>query len=133
MDASIGTSARCLRQGDLDMVRWLKIVLVGTLVAASFPPADAEIAALTEYEVKAAFLYNFAKFVEWPPDAFKSAGDSFVIGILGDDPFGSGLEQNFSGKMVQDKKLVFKRLANVDEAVKCPVVYISGSEEGNMD
>src|ERR1700681_3665474 len=50
-----------------------------------------------EYQVKAAFLYNFAKFVDWPAEAFGSSGAPFVIGVVGDDPFGGALDQAING------------------------------------
>ena len=82
--------------------------------------------------MKAAFLYNFAKFVEWPPDAIKNSGDSFVVGILGEDPFDKDLEAGFNGKSVQDKKLIFKRLSSLEQASDCQVIFISRSEEERL-
>jgi hypothetical protein len=111
------------------MVRYFKIGILTFLLISFLPVLHAETNALSEYDVKAAFLYNFAKFVEWPPEVFKNSGDSFVIGILGDDPFDKNLEAELNGKTVQDKKLVFKRLLNLQEASDCQVVFISASEE----
>ena len=51
---------------------------------------------MNEYKIKAVFLYNFAKFVEWPPNVFPDANTPFVIGVLGQDPFGSYLEDTVS-------------------------------------
>lgn len=85
-----------------------------------------------EYQVKAAFLYNFAKFVEWPAKAFAGPGDSFVIGVLGEDPFGAVLEETVRGKSVHEKPLVVKRFARVQDAVNSHVLFISSSEEGRL-
>jgi hypothetical protein len=85
-----------------------------------------------EYEVKAAFLYNFAKFVEWPPEAIDKTGESFVIGILGRDPFAKEWKDQLDGKVVQDRKLVFRRLSSPAEAAGCRVVFISDSEAGEV-
>ena len=93
----------------------------------------AQVASPTEYAVKAAFLYNFAKFVEWPPEAFKKSGESFIVGILGEDPFEKDQEVGLNGKDVQDKKLVFKRLSSLQEATGCHVVFISASEQERLD
>src|SRR5437879_13023676 len=57
-----------------------------------------------EYQVKAAFLYNFAKFVDWPEDAFPDAGAPIVMGILGEDPFGSFLEQIIKTRVINGRK-----------------------------
>jgi hypothetical protein len=106
-------------------------ITLGLLMLAAGSPS-AQTASPTEYEIKAAFLYNFAKFVEWPPDAFKNSGGSFVIGVLGEDPFEKGLEKELTGKPLQDKQLVFKRLSSLDDALGCQVVFISASEEERL-
>ena len=51
-----------------------------------------------EYQIKAAFLFNFAQFVEWPPTAFTNADAPFCIGVLGDDPFGAALDETVQGE-----------------------------------
>jgi hypothetical protein len=110
--------------------------IVALLVGILLPVHSAVLAQpspLTEYEIKAAFLYNFAKFVEWPSDAFKNSGDAFVIGVLGEDPFGDAIEGELKGKSIQDKKLVFKRLSDPQEAPSCHVVYVSVSEREHLD
>src|SRR5438552_4517064 len=93
------------------------LILRGGLLYGQMP-------ALTEYDVKAAFLYNFAKFVEWPPEAFKNSENAFVVGILGEDPFQPDLEKGLNGQTVQEKKLAFKRLASLQETSGCQVVFI---------
>jgi len=92
----------------------------------------AEAPASSEYEIKGAFLYNFAKFVEWPPNAFEKNADSFVIGILGHDPFGSTLDEILDGKTIQDKKLVLRRLNHIEEAAACNVLFISASKQSEL-
>src|SRR5579862_3759358 len=66
-----------------------------------------------EYQVKAAFLYNFAKFVEWPPQAFRDRSTPFTICVLGQTPFGRALEAAIDGKVVEDRKLVVRQFADV--------------------
>src|SRR5258708_569261 len=119
------------------MKRWdVRACLTIGALAGMWIPApgalQAQPAAPTEYEVKAAFLYNFAKFVEWPSRARPNKGDAFVIGILGQDPFGKDLEDQLNGKAVQDKKLVFIRLSNFQEASGCQVVFISSSKADDL-
>ncbi len=63
-----------------------------------------------EYRVKAAFLLNFTKFIEWPAAALGGAGAPFAICILGADPFGSALDRMVEGETVNDRKLVVRRL-----------------------
>src|SRR5438105_3630698 len=63
-----------------------------------------------EYEIKAAMLYNFAKFVDWPVAALGEAGAPFVIGILGRDPFGTRLDAALRDKLVNGRHMVVRRL-----------------------
>jgi len=60
--------------------------------------------AFDEYQVKAAFLYNFAKFVEWPPGTFANSSDPIGICIVGQNPFGSTLEDMVKGKKIEALK-----------------------------
>jgi hypothetical protein len=79
-----------------------------------------------EFQVKAAFLLNFAKFVEWPAGA--QARDSFTIGILGQDPFESALD-SLAGKTVRGKRVVVRRYDDPEEAREADILFISASEK----
>lgn len=92
--------------------------------------AQAQEAAPTEYQVKAAFLYNFGKFVEWPPQAQPS--NSFTICVLGQDPFGPVLDELIKGRSLQGKKLVARRPERVEDAGNCQILFISSSENGRL-
>src|SRR3954467_14109225 len=83
------------------------LLLVGLPVSAAVAPA--------EYRVKAVFLFNFAQFVEWPPDAFTDPGQPFVIGILGTDPFGAEIDSVVRGETVAQRSLVVERYYNIAE------------------
>jgi hypothetical protein len=86
----------------------------------------------TEYEVKAAFIYNFAKFVEWQPDAFMGHPQTIVIGIIGDDPFGDVLDQTVKDKLVNNKKLEIHRFKSNEPPVGCQILFICPSEKQNL-
>lgn len=86
----------------------------------------------TEYEVKAVFLYNFAKFVEWPGVAGDAPNEPFVIGILGEDPFGKVLDETLRGKTVNGRTVVIARLLRAKDARGCHIVFISGSESRHL-
>lgn len=86
--------------------------------------AQAASAVSKEYEVKAAFLYNFAKFIEWPPDP---PGEFFIIGILGDDPFGPVIDQLLLNKTIKDKKVLVRRFRGVNELEFCHILFVSAS------
>jgi hypothetical protein len=91
-------------------------------------PTRVRAEAATEYDVKAAFLYNFGKFVAWPPGALGNKATPFVIGILGEDPFGNRLDRMVHDQTVQDRKVVIQRLHSVEETARCQVVYLGRSE-----
>ncbi|HXG47493.1 MAG TPA: YfiR family protein [Methylomirabilota bacterium] len=83
---------------------------------------------LPEYQVKAAWLLNFARFVEWPADRFTSAEAPFVVGIVGEDPFGLHLESTFAGKTVKGRSFLIKRLDAGADLTSCHLVFFSSSE-----
>ncbi len=89
-------------------------------------PAIADASKL-EYRVKAAFLYNFARFVEWPENGPRSYGP-VVIGVLGKDPFGSILDSTIRDKTAGGRPLVVRRLKDPREARECHLVFI-GSDQ----
>lgn len=86
----------------------------------------------TEYQIKAAFLYNFAKFVEWPSAAFDDASSPIVIGILGDNPFHDDLANTIRGKKIDEHPLVVKELRSLSEATNCHILFISASEKKRL-
>ena len=81
-----------------------------------------------EYQVKAAFLFNFAKFVEWPAAAFKGPEDPLAICVLGQDPFGSTLEDVVRNKTVANRAFVVRSVLNAQQATTCQIVFVSASE-----
>lgn len=96
-------------------------------------PARAQVGAPTEYQVEAAFLYNFAKYVTWPPRAFASATEPFIIGVLGEDPFGDDLVRTIEKeKQVQGRPLVIVRGRTPAEVANCHVLFISASEQPRL-
>lgn len=85
-----------------------------------------------EYQLKAAFLYNFIQFVEWPPNAFPSSNAPLRIGILGDDPFGSALDEAIQNESVGNHRLVVVRSASIADLQDCQLIFVSRSEEGHL-
>ena len=82
-------------------------------------------AAPTEYQVKAAFLYYFVKFVEWPA----GLPDPITICVLGDDPFGEDLERTIKGKQVHGKDLAIKRSRDLVDLNRCQIIFVASSEQ----
>ena len=85
-----------------------------------------------EYRLKAAFLYNFARFVEWPGGSQDQNGEAIVSGILGDDPFGPILESTIRGKNVDGRQLRVKRMEHVAETGSCHLLFISRSQTQHL-
>jgi YfiR/HmsC-like len=82
-----------------------------------------------EYQVKAAFLLNFTKFVEWPVTAFRQEDSPVSICILGVDPFGGGLDQILSGELVNGRKVVAQRIKSVPPPQVCQALFVSRPEK----
>jgi hypothetical protein len=83
----------------------------------------------TEYQVKAAFLYNFAKFVDWPPSAFSDAKQPFDICVYGRDPFGPALDDALSGKSIGDHRVEIGRAKEVPDLMACHMIFVSASQK----
>jgi len=81
-----------------------------------------------EYQVKAAFLYNFVKFVDWPSSAFTSPNQPLAICVYGRDPFGTALEDALLGKTIGDRRIALVRATQFQDLVGCHVVFVSASE-----
>jgi uncharacterized protein DUF4154 len=110
--------------------RILAVAITALLMGPAPTAAQSRVA--KEYDLKAAFLYNFSKFVDWPDDAFPSGTDTLTIGVLGDDPFGPALELTLAGKSVHDKRLAARRVHRLDDAAGCQMLFVSNSEEERL-
>jgi hypothetical protein len=115
-------------------------VLISALVALALawtPCAEARAAAdlaprSPEYVIKAAYLYNFAMFVEWPDDAFPTTDSPLSIGVVGDDPFGGALERTVAGKRINKRRIVVDRVQSVQDARRCHIVFITVDGDPRM-
>jgi hypothetical protein len=87
---------------------------------------------ISEYQVKAAFLYNFAKFVEWPAQTFKANKDPVRICVLGQNPFGSALVDAVGGKTVLGRPFVLSEIATAGQVTDCQIVFICSSERKRL-
>jgi len=95
--------------------------------------SPAEAAAPTEYQLKAVFLFHFAQFVDWPQESFPEAQMPLVIGVLGEDPFGTYLDEIVSGETVNNRRLEIQRYRRVDEMKTCHILFISQSESKQLE
>lgn len=122
------------------MFRRLAILILALSVSLSWAPeANAEASDASdpsEYLIKAGFIFNFAKFVEWPAPAFAQPDSPIVIGILGTDPFGTTIDQIVRDKKIGARGFVVKRLQwgkDIKELVDCKILFVSASEKAHMD
>jgi len=105
------------------------------LVFVTFNLTNSNLYALTisrsvsEYEVKAAFLYNIAKFVEWPAERFSAPDEALIIGIYGKDPFGPILNNTIKGKTIRGRTIVIKRFKLLKRIEFCHILFVSSSKE----
>jgi len=108
-------------------------LVVAVLLEISFFGAPMRGQGFKEYDIKAAFLYRLAQFVEWPKDAFPAAETPLVIGVLGADPFGKALDEVVQNEVLGNRKLAVQRYRTVEEIGTCHILFISPSEGGRMD
>lgn len=93
----------------------------------------AQTATSREYQIKAAFLFNFGQFVTWQPENLPPAGAPFVICVLGADPFGPTLDAMVAGGRIQSRPVRIERHDSVEDVSGCQVVFIGDSERRRLD
>jgi len=85
----------------------------------------------TDYDVKAVYLYNFGRFVEWPASV-ATKSDSFNVCVLGQDPFGPALDSTLAGETIGGKSVAAKRISSPQEAVGCQILFLSAAEDSRL-
>jgi hypothetical protein len=108
----------------ITMIFCLSVLTGGSSIVNANPPDSPEY-------LKAAYLYNFTKFVEWPPEAFKDNLSPINLYILGADPFGVTLD-SIKNRMVQGRRLNIKHVNHIEEISGCHILFISASEKENL-
>jgi hypothetical protein len=102
------------------------LLSVGLLLMDSLPSLSQTNS--LEYQVKAVYLFNFAKFVEWPREAFSNPKAQFTICLAGGDPFGDALEKTIEGETVHGRSLVVRRMAAAGNPNGCHILYMPDSD-----
>lgn len=95
------------------------LCLTATLLGAQSQRAD-------EYDLKAAVIYNILLYVTWPDTSFDGSSAPIVVGVVGKDPFGTRLEQTFTGKRVNGRAVVVKRFATRPRDAECQLLFFAG-------
>jgi len=119
------------RLGILIVALGMTLNWTSTAAAQAVDPPDA-----SEYLIKAGFIYNFAKFVEWPSTAFSQPDSPITIGVLGTDPFGSVLDRLVEDKKIGQRGFVVKRYKwgkDLKDLKECKILFVSASEKAHID
>jgi hypothetical protein len=115
-----------------DLVTGVRAVAILLCLASTALGVPADQAPTSEYQVKAAFIYNFAKFIEWPRDSLRADEGAFVITVLGEDPFGAILDDSLRGKTINNQKIMIRRVARAEDIGDSQILFISDSERENL-
>ena len=107
-------------------------IFVVVLSGHSLFAQDAHAFKPTEYQIKAAFLYQFAKFVQWPDSVFADSTKQIIIGILGEDPFGDDLDNTVQNKYIHGRQIGIERYDRLNQLKDCQILFISNSETKNL-
>lgn len=108
------------------------VLLVLVWLGGGAPVGRAQTVTSGEYQLKAAFLFNFAKFIDWPAASFAGPQANFSICILGADPFGPSMDELLQGKTIADRRVSIERSKQVSEVRHCQMVFVSASEKSRV-
>jgi hypothetical protein len=110
------------------------IWLIASILSFSAgPEASAQTAISREYEIKAVFLFNFAQFVDWPPEASASPQAPLIIGVLGDDPFDGYLDDTVRGEKLNNRPFVVQRYRQVEDIDGCNILFIGRTNSRQLE
>jgi len=119
----------------MELLRRIRIasgVVVLALVVASLTAAPTA-APNNEYAIKSVFLYNFCHFIEWPDSAFSSPNEPLTIGVVGEDPFGSLLQEAVQGETYHNRPIVIEHYRGPKDIKRCHILFVARSEMGRSD
>jgi YfiR/HmsC-like len=108
------------------------VILCAVMLCLAFPKIGDGASTPSEDQVEAVFVFNFSRFVEWPPQEFGEPGEPFTIGILGTDPFGAHLDEVVRGEQVNGHPLRIQRFRSIAEVEHCQILFIDRSESGRF-
>jgi hypothetical protein len=113
-------------------VQLCDVVLVSLLCLAAAIPTWAQASPSVEYQVKAAFLLNFIKFIEWPPEAFQNEKAPITLCVFGHDPFGGALDDIIRGRAVNNRTILARRINELRDLKSCHLVFVSAAEDKRL-
>lgn len=110
---------------------FLRILTVAA-VLATWASGAANAEEVDEYHIKAAYVYNLAKFVEWPPGAFRSVTDPIAVCVFGQSPIADALEEAVAGEKIDDRRLTVRRVSDVQGANNCHILFIAACSRKHL-
>ena len=111
-------------------IRSGRLAVIAALLIAAIPcRADGP---TREYLIKAAFVYNFTQFVEWPDSAFPSRDAAFVVATVGPDPFNGALESAMSGKTAADRNVQVVHYDTLSDVGQCQVLFVPAALDPSL-
>ncbi len=123
----------CLRQFAAALVALTLYSLLATGASGATATSAGLTSAQREYQIKAVFLLNFARFVDWPATAFATDTAPLELGVLGDDPFGSYLDDAVRGETINRRPIIVRRFRRAADMAHCHVLFICRSEAARLE
>lgn len=111
---------------------WALAARAGALVLLSLLPRTPARAQSLEYPIKAAFLFKFGEFVQWPADAFEVSDGAINICVVGDSGFAAIVSNAIKNETVAGRKVVAQPLASIAASDPCHIAYIGGSQKQSV-
>src|SRR2546430_17912 len=117
----------------MELLNPRRIAAAALWIALALAPVPVASASPNEYAIKSVFLYNFCHFIEWPDSAFASPKEPLIIGIVGEDPFGSLLQEAVEGETYHDRPIVIEHYRGPRDIKHCHLLFVGRSESGRVD
>lgn len=117
----------------MEFLKLKQVVSAAAALAISASPLPGATGPPNEYALKSVFLYNFCHFIEWPKSAFSSPDEPLIIGIVGEDPFGSLLKEAIEGESYQGRPIQIEHYRSPREIKHCHLLFVGRGESGRLD
>ena len=117
----------------MELLKRTKIIAVAALLAWLMAPLQLASASQSEYALKSVFLYNFCRFIDWPDSAFASPTEPLIIGIIGDDPFGSLLNEAIEGEKYHNRPIRIDHFRTPADIKRVHLLFVSHVNAGRLD
>ena len=117
----------------MELLKRTKIIAVAALLAWLMAPLQIASASQSEYALKSVFLYNFCRFIDWPDSAFASPTEPLIIGIIGDDPFGSLLNEAVEGEKYHNRPIRIDHFRTPGDIKRVHLLFVSHANAGRLD